>query len=579
MGIFGPPDVEKLKSKHDVKGLLGALKYRDSAAIRKNAALALVDILPASPGKALANAVPVLIAALEDGDPGVVNACVQALGAVGQPAFMPLLSNLRAPGERSREASARALGRIVTGLTDPSLLKLSGDPLAALLRDPTPSVRRAASWSLGRIHNRLEPAQRSLVLESLILALRDPASEVRETAAASLGRSESTRAIRPLVSALEDDSPAVRKTAAEGLAALGWNPMDNLEKATHAIARQEWEAAAQFGPAAAPALIRVLTGGDTASRVSAAQVLGKTGSPEVIEPLVKALKDQEEAVRIAAAAALEQAGAPAAVDALLVAIRDRDRDVRMAVALALAHTHDPRAVSPLMNLLRAPDKQMSAAAAKALVGLGSHAVPALLQMLSESDPAAQDTAAQALTQLGAPAVMDLTSLLREGRPPVNRLAAHILGEIRDPRAVWPLISALQISEMLVPSIQALGKIGDARAVKPLLDVLNTSFSEIVQQSTALALGMIGDPQALEPLIQMLRASEYQVRADAARALILLYRSGRLDVGQKRKILEYQDRIREKHTDIRTHQDETTPPDWHVDQSFHEDTGIGLDFHM
>ena len=578
MGLFGPPDVDKLKNKRDVKGLLKALKYRGSATVRKNAALALSEVAPAAPAKVIEMTIAPLMAGFEDSETVVATACVQALGAIGQLAFLPLVSNLRAPSDRSREASARALGRIVPVLVDSSVLKLAIDPLVNLLRDPTPTTRRTAAWSLGRVNTRLEPAQRSMVVESLIIALRDSSPEVREIAASSLGRSEDSRAIRPLIAALEDEATAVRKAASEGVDILGWKPLDDTDRVNYCIARQDWEGAVQVGPIAAASLIRILENRDPASRLSAVQVLGRTGSPDVIAPLVKALKDINESVRIAAAAALEQAGAPEAVDALLQAIRDRDRDVRKAVALALAHTHDERAVPPVLNLLRTHEADMVEVASKALTGLGTHSVYYLVQMLSDPDPSMQDLAAQVLIRIGPPTVMALNNLLRDGQPPLNRLAARILGEIKDPRAVWPLISALQISDMTVPSVQALGKIGDPRAVKPLLELLNTSFAESVQQSTALALGAIGDPLALDPLIQLLRASDHKIRSEAAKALILMYRSGRLDPNQKRKIFEQQDRIIEKHADSRTHQDETSGSDWHVDQNFHADTGIGLDLH-
>lgn len=577
MSLFGPPDVDKLKNRRDIKGLTGALKYRGSALVRKNAALALYELASAVPDASYQPCVAPLIAGMQDADAGAAGACVQALGAIGRPAFLPLLSTLRSHNERAREGAARAMGRMAPNLADPGLLKLAVDPLVALMRDPAVQPRRSAAWALGRFCAYLEPAQRTLLVEALILGLRDPSSEVRETVAAGLGRSGESRAIRPLVAALEDSSAAVRKIASEGLDALGWSPTQPYETVNYRIARQDWEGAAQFGARAAEALIRVMGGSDAAARLAAIQVLGRTGSSEAIGPLVAALKDSDEGVRIAAASALEEAGAPDAVDALLQAVRDKDREVRKAVALALAHTDDERAVPPIIHMLRTREPDMVEISTRALVGLASHSVSYLVKILGEPDTPMQLLAADILTQIGAPAVNALITLLRDGRPPANKLAARILGDIGDPRAVWPLASALQFEEMAVPCATALGKIGDARAVKPLLELLNSSFSEAVQQSTALALGSIGDPQALDPLIQLLRASDRKIRSDAAKALIQMYRSGKLDQNQKRKIFDQHDRIIEKHTDLSSHQDETRGSDWHIDQNFHEDTGIGLDF--
>ncbi len=43
MGLFGPPNVDKMKAKRDVKGLIKALGYQKDGSVRKAAAQALVD--------------------------------------------------------------------------------------------------------------------------------------------------------------------------------------------------------------------------------------------------------------------------------------------------------------------------------------------------------------------------------------------------------------------------------------------------------------------------------------------------------------------------------------------------------
>ena len=44
MPLFGPPDVEKLKARRDVQGLIKALDYQKDAGIRKQAAEALGEL-------------------------------------------------------------------------------------------------------------------------------------------------------------------------------------------------------------------------------------------------------------------------------------------------------------------------------------------------------------------------------------------------------------------------------------------------------------------------------------------------------------------------------------------------------
>ncbi len=41
MGLFGPPNVEKMKAKRDVKGLIQALGYQKGSNVRRGAAVAL----------------------------------------------------------------------------------------------------------------------------------------------------------------------------------------------------------------------------------------------------------------------------------------------------------------------------------------------------------------------------------------------------------------------------------------------------------------------------------------------------------------------------------------------------------
>ena len=59
-------------------------------------------------------------------------------------------------------------------------------------------------------------------------------------------------------------------------------------------------------------------------------------------------------------------------------------------------------------------------------------------------------------------------------------AARALGEIKDTRAVEPLIEALKDSDKRVGifAARALGNIGDARGVEPLIDALQDSDEEM-----------------------------------------------------------------------------------------------------
>ena len=64
----------------------------------------------------------------------------------------------------------------------------------------------------------------------------------------------------------------------------------------------------------------------------------------------------------------------------------------------------------------------------------------------------------------------------------------------------------------------LGKIGDPRAVEPLIDALQDDAFANVRGRAAEALGEIGDPRSVEPLIAALNDEDWLVRGRAARAL-------------------------------------------------------------
>src|ERR1017187_2584226 len=74
--IFGPPNVEKLRSRGDVQGLIKALGYQKTASIREMAAQALGSLK-------LAEAVGPLSIALTDNAPEVRRCAVSALASLG----------------------------------------------------------------------------------------------------------------------------------------------------------------------------------------------------------------------------------------------------------------------------------------------------------------------------------------------------------------------------------------------------------------------------------------------------------------------------------------------------------------
>jgi HEAT repeat protein len=174
----------------------------------------------------------------------------------------------------------------------------------------------------------------------------------------------------------------------------------------------------------------------------------------------------------------------------------------------------------LIRKLCDPDIDTQYEAAAALGELRDpRAVGPLVHMLmSDKYSGVRWKAAESLALIGFPAVPDLIETLKHPDEDVRWKAAIALGEIGDPRAVDPLIGLLRDDDRFVKgrAAYALGKIGGP-AVDPLICALREGDGSL-RWGAAIALGGIGDPRAIGPLIHALTDKYENVRAEAASAL-------------------------------------------------------------
>ena len=191
--LFGPPNIEKMKSRRDVQGLIKALDYEKDGFVRSQAAYALREL-------GNARAVEPLIAALKDKESGVKMVAVAALGelcaqlgdaALCTRAVQPLIAALGDSEVHVRIHAAEALDRIGSHLEDAPLRARAVEPLIAALDNNDPSVRIEAGEALGRIGI---PA-----VEPLIAVLQGGHSSLRQLAATTLGEIGDPRAVTPLM--------------------------------------------------------------------------------------------------------------------------------------------------------------------------------------------------------------------------------------------------------------------------------------------------------------------------------------------------------------------------------------------
>lgn len=219
-------------------------------------------------------------------------------------------------------------------------------------------------------------------------------------------------------------------------------------------------------------------------------------SRQDVRPVGTALEDPDPLVRRHAAWAAGESEDPAHVDALIARIADRDVRVRATAAWALGEIKDPRAIAPLATLLDDEDGRMREMAALAIGEIEDPAGLAALRAIPEtrvSDEARGWAIAQIERRTGArepdarePDVPEVFAgafgvpFAEPGRlgeyladlgasdAATRRLAAEALGRLGDPRAVDPLLDALEDAEPAVRAmaIWALDEINPSRPAEP-----------------------------------------------------------------------------------------------------------------
>jgi HEAT repeat protein len=300
MGFFGPPNIERLKRKRDVKGLKKLLHDH--------------YLHPELPWE-------------------VVHEAKLALAQLGESiGFSGLASTLldtNTSVER-RCAAAAALGDLgEQGLADRDGVRALLEASYYASYDADPDVRSAARLALGRM------AHQPQALEQLLAWLGESGSgtgdkyaDHRSAAAQALGELGDTRCVGALTAALTDRSSIVREAAAEALGALG-DPqaVDSLVASLDEIGEAAARALGRLCDSACEPLIAALGAENRFTRAAAALALGEIGDSRAAEPLLKALDAEEwDDVRRAAAEAVRKLG----TDSLSVrqALREEMRRAR-----------------------------------------------------------------------------------------------------------------------------------------------------------------------------------------------------------------------------------------------------------
>jgi HEAT repeat protein len=356
------PNVENLKAKRDIKGLVNELQNTASSKTRLDAATALNELgwKPASDtersyyllGKQawseLATtsgpALKLLVKQLQRDNPQARMEAARYLGEIGAvEAIEPLLgafygqypqavisltigeypereavvqSLLQALAKIGKPAVEPFIRRIIaTGFTEHGKYENGGHPVMLLMGPSSENIHAGHARLLGRMGD--------LAFGELIRALSDPDSTIRRFAAFALGETKDRNAVGPLVhTLLTDKESLVRWKAAIALGQIG-------------------------DASAVGALVQVLEDEDAVLRSDAEESLGKMGETAV-EPLIQILRQSRSSVvRSKVASSLGLIGDARAVEPLILALQDKDRSAHGQAAEALGRIGGERAVAAL----------------------------------------------------------------------------------------------------------------------------------------------------------------------------------------------------------------------------------------
>lgn len=415
------------------------------------------------------SSVKILIEALRDTDKSVRQQCAHALGVTGDKSAIRYLKELLDdPEEEVRKAAAAALGQIG-----------ELDPLIKTLKNPKDDLRRFAAMNLRNIGDKRS-------LESLLESLNDPDRIVRILVLQALGNISDEEVVAPLIERIDD----------------------------YEVERYALDALTKVGKVAVLPLIGLLTDPNTNKRGEAASILGKIGDLRAVEPLINSLSDPNNFVRGNAARALGKIGDRRAVMPLINILDDNGFDVHSSALEGLKGIGEP-AVRPLIEVIYS-DENLRGYAVLALIEIGEPAVKHLIELLKSDVEQISNFGYNAIAKIGKSSVEPLIDVLADPDEDLRIDAISLLGEMRDERAVLPLIEALRDNVTIYAASDALIKTGKI-AVEPLIEALNDP-NEKVREFVALDLDIIGDKRAIKPLIQALNDPYIGVRRKAAEAL-------------------------------------------------------------
>lgn len=404
--LFGPPNVERLKEKGDVKGLIKALSYDDDYTIRNNAQKALEEIGDS-------RVIELLIVTLKHKYKYARSSAAESLGKIGGSiAVEPLINVVKDRNEDDYvcHSAAIALGDIGD--------KRAVEPLIYALK-------YRYDYTRGDIVNALRKIGDKRAVEPLILLLKDErhsySASTSSKIVCALGNFGDKRAVEPLLNVLfirHNDNDVYSDTV-KALEKIGCEP-DNLEnKIICWLALGRWTECVKLGSSAIEPLSHAFKyrwyGG-------AIRALEEIGDERAVKSLINVLyhekpydeesyNDDKESYKDVVCwdviSALERIGSKSGkesnmiIDAFISTLHVGKLISREMSAEALGNIGDDKAVEHLILILGEDDEYYSDLRYKtisALVKLGSSAVKPLIVAIKDENERKRRGAIEALSK-------------------------------------------------------------------------------------------------------------------------------------------------------------------------------------
>lgn len=628
MFLFGPPNIQKMKAKRDIKGLIKVLiEYKKSQPVRWAAATALGELhdvqaitplitvletekssyLRSYAAMALAKlgneiAISPLIDTLKSwgmkftDSPEVVDLLVSFGDRSINPLFLRMktsfqiigekqqildhLKNLKPLVDRLNGASTDETDRILTSVASklPNELAIK-EVFYAIGAYQEASVDFQNELDFMRscltILRRINGMQGGKIL--VLFAENKDIQIVREAAIKELNQCANTFPMDLLIEMMKSEEKLVRREAIQVLRekreiipetiflkALSDN--DNLVKlAAIEVVSSTKEA---FKP-----LVNILTKSkDLEPRMAALEKLKEIDEmrSQLVEPLIACLTDPNESIRREAALWLGHNQEKQAVIPLTFALTKKPMKE---IADALGKLKDERAVESLVKAYDNPDEEIRSSIVSALGEIANDdAICLLIKALDDQDGDVVNATVDSLVKIGQSTIQPLVESLS-----IEKLGAGLALD----RLGW------QPDKGVKGAIYWIQKKNWAECVnigKSAVPILIEQLQKADNQISAIeTLQKIGDTRAIEPLLDCMKDSRKSVRRATSNALVQMYNGNKLGAVEKQAIFAQKDRMLEPHEDTHGHTDwggrqySDCPSDTHDDYATHEDKGIGINF--